>query len=67
MVKCFIESCYKRGYLKDRSGVLLCYECYTIKNMKIDFKFNNENLGNISKDELYKISTTKVKINIKEP
>jgi len=58
MVKCFVGSCRKRGYNKDMTGVLLCDECYTKKNIEIKVKFNNKDLAGISEEDLYKMSTS---------
>lgn len=58
MVKCYVGSCRKRGYNKDMTGVLLCDECYIKKNIEIKVEFKNKDLAGISKEDLYKLSTS---------
>ena len=58
MVKCYTGSCKKRGYNKDMTGVLLCDKCYIKKNIEIKVEFNNKDLAGISKEDLYKMSTS---------
>lgn len=66
MVKCFVGNCHKRGYNKDITGVMLCDSCYIKKNISIKVECKNNNLSNISKEELYKISTQKIELHFKD-